>query len=398
MNNRLRQSVLVATGILLTVGNSLSADDFPKFREQVLDPNIGKVCYAVTLADVDNNGSQDIVAVTENRVIWYESPSWQPHVILENQTELDNVCIAADDIDGDGLVDFALGAGWTKIGTLQWISRGTAPEDKWNVHTIDIERWLHRMRFADVLGTGRKQLVISPLNKTEGDGVRLTAFEVPSNPTTDRWQRTLMDASLNRMHNHWHEDLDGNGTIDTITASQEGIYWVRQAGGNWTKTKIAAGIDGDTPTNSGAGEVKLGRMANGKRYLFTVEPMHGTTLAVYTEPNSPGDMWNRHVVDATLSRGHALWPADVDGDGSQEIAMGHSEPGPGPVKGPGVYIYDADDSDGTSWTKHVIDNGGIATEDIIAADLTGNGRIDIVAGGRNTHNLKLYINEGSEAR
>ena len=34
----------------------------------------------------------------------------------------------------------------------------------------------------------------------------------------------------------------------------------------------------------------------------------------------------------------------------------------------------------------------VATEDLMVADLTGDGHPDIVAGGRATHNVKLYVN------
>ncbi len=126
--------------------------------------------------------------------------------------------------------------------------------------------------------------------------------------------------------------------------------------------------------------------------------MHGTHLAVYLEPDDGkvDQLWTRVVLDETLSRGHALWTADLDGDGSEEIVIGHSDPGPGPVKGPGVYVFDSETADGTKWAKHIIDNGGVATEDAVCADLTGDGKIDIVAGGRATHNIKLYINEGAK--
>src|SRR5262245_19246707 len=145
-----------------------------QFEEVVIDAAAAKkVVYAVATADVDGDGRQDIVSVTENQVVWYQSPDWKKRIIIEDQTELDNVCIAPHDIDSDGKVDFALGAGWTTIGTIQWLSRGASLDEKWHVHAISIEPWTHRMRWADVLGTGRDQLVVSPLNATQGNGVRL---------------------------------------------------------------------------------------------------------------------------------------------------------------------------------------------------------------------------------
>ena len=385
---------LVALLGILTFSQALSAAGFPRFREQVIDANCGKVCYAVTVADVNGDSKPDLVAVTENRVLWYENPSWKPHVMIENQTLKDNVCIAAMDIDGDGKIDFALGAGWTKTGTIQWISRGKTLADKWHVHLIGKERWLHRIRWADVLGTGRPQLVISPLNKTVGNGIRLTAFEIPENPKTDRWKSHVLDASLNRMHNHWHVDFDKNGSIDTITASQEGVHVIRRGKKGWFKTKIGTGA---TSANAkGAGEIKIGKLASGKRFIATVEPMHGNMLVVYTEPKPGAKLWNRHVLANQLVRGHALWLADLDGDGSDEIVIGHSNTSAGPNKPRGVFVYDAQNKQGTTWKKHVIDQGGVAVEDVVTADFNGDGKIDIAAGGRYTHNIKIYFNQGSK--
>jgi hypothetical protein len=80
--------------------------------------------------------------------------------------------------------------------------------------------------------------------------------------------------------------------------------------------------------------------------------------------------------------------ADLDGDGGDEIVFGHSDM----PETHGVIAYRAADETGTAWEKHVIDAGGMATEDLTVADLTGDGRPDIVAGGRGTHNVKLYVN------
>jgi hypothetical protein len=48
----------------------------------------------------------------------------------------------------------------------------------------------------------------------------------------------------------------------------------------------------------------------------------------------------------------------------------------------------------TKWPKLVIDDGGVAVEDLVAGDLNGDGRIDLVAGGRATHNVRVYENLG----
>src|SRR5713101_2082484 len=42
------------------------AADFPAFEGREIDPHVGEVCYAVTLADVDGDKKTDIVAVSEN--------------------------------------------------------------------------------------------------------------------------------------------------------------------------------------------------------------------------------------------------------------------------------------------------------------------------------------------
>jgi len=367
---------------------ALATDGFPSFEQRTIDPNVGKVCYAVSVADVDGDGDQDIVALTENRVIWYEQPSWKPHVILRDQTPLDNVCIAPHDIDGDGKVDFAIGAGWTKTGTLHWIHRTDDPDALWKVAAIGEETSVHRMRWADVLGKGTPQLVVSPLNASVGDGVRLLAFEIPASPSTERWSGTVLNGELNRMHNHWHVDFDGDGTVDTLTASREGVSLVRRSGSEWQSVKLGEGATGAADPNlNGAGEVKIGKLKSGRGFLASVEPMHGDQLAVYLEPADRNSMWERHVIDQGFKRGHALWTADFDGDGSDDIAFGHSDT---PEKF-GVNVYYGTD-DGVQWVKHVLDEGGMATEDLIVGDLNGDGWPDIVAGGRGTHNVKLYVN------
>src|SRR5262245_25152549 len=75
-----------------------------RFRVEEIDKSL-KVGYAVLLADLNGDGKKDIIVVDTTRVIWFENPTWKMRTIIQGQTNPDNVCIDAYDIDGDGRLD-----------------------------------------------------------------------------------------------------------------------------------------------------------------------------------------------------------------------------------------------------------------------------------------------------
>ena len=87
-----------------------------KFRVQEISNRLS-IGYAMRLVDMNDDGKTDIVVVDTERVMWFENPTWQMHTLIEGQTKADNVSIAPYDIDGDGKVDFALGADWRPADT-----------------------------------------------------------------------------------------------------------------------------------------------------------------------------------------------------------------------------------------------------------------------------------------
>src|SRR5262245_22674499 len=129
---------------------------FRRFEMQEIAKDLG-IGYAVLLVDVNGDGKKDIVVVDKTRVVWYENPTWKRRIIIEDQTKPDNVCIAAYDIDGDGQIDFALGADWRPFdtksgGTIQWLKRGKTLDEKWTGYPIGEEPTGHRRGFADADG------------------------------------------------------------------------------------------------------------------------------------------------------------------------------------------------------------------------------------------------------
>lgn len=354
-----------------------------QFRAQEIAKDFG-VGYAVVPGDVNGDKRTDILAISGTELVWFEAPDWTKHVILgAGATTADNVTLAPHDIDGDGRLDVALGAGWTKqnTGTLQWV-RQNAPgaTPAWEVFQISAEPTLHRIKWADVDGDAKQELVAAPLHgrgakgpEWDGPSARLLVFEVPAKPQADTWPMEVAGEINHIQHNFLATNLDKDAQEELVTASKEGLTaWKRGKDGKWTHTLIGEGAPG---------EVKLGRVG-GRRMLATVEPWHGANVAVYVE--RPTGLWAKTTIETALTEGHALGWADFDGDGSDELAVGWRR---GPSPGIAIYVVDLE---GALKSKTMVDEGGMDTEDLIVGDFNGDKRPDIVAAGRATRNIKIY--------
>ena len=414
MIRRTQRSLIAALGLVFAsaVPTAAQAEVFaPQMQEIATDLGVG---YAVSLVDVNGDQKLDIVAVDQTRVVWYENPSWKVHTLIQDQTKKDNVCLAGHDIDGDGRIDFALGADWRPFdsqtgGTIQWLGQPPkeSADEKWAVRQIGEEPTVHRIRWADIDGDGKPELIVVPLvgrGTTKPHfaeaGVRVLAFGIPADPTKDRWPMRVLDEGMHVTHNFQPLDFDGDKDLDILCTSFEGVNLLTNDGtGKFTRKVIGAGNQAATPErpNRGAGEIKLGKLADGSRYIATIEPWHGHEVVVYTEPADPATgLWKRTMVDDQLKWGHAVWCANLDADADEELIIGIRDDldDKDPTKRRGVRVYDANDKDPAKWNRTLVDAGGVAVEDLAAADLDGDGRTDIVAVGRATHNARIYWNRG----
>lgn len=393
------QLLFVATSVLFLMVGTQQTSAPLRFRTQEIDKSL-KVGYSVVIADVNNDKKPDIVVADTQRVIWLENPSWKLHTIISGQTKPDNVSIAAHDIDGDGLIDFALAADWKPFntksgGTLQWLRRGKMLDDPWTVHLIaeDIPT-IHRIRFAGGLPKSDKpQLVVVPLmgrgttaaNNWSERPVDIMAYAVPKQPAKERWMPIGLGSSLHVVHNFEAVDIEGNGNIDLLCASYEGVTKI-----GFRHELIGLGDQTQPEKNRGASEVKLGRLKDKQPVIATIEPWHGNQVVIYRpDGNELSKPWKRTVIDKDLKWGHALAWADLDGDGQDELIVGIRD-SLSPQHPCGVRIYRLQ-ADG-SWKSERLDPGGVAVEDMVVADLNGDGMLDIVAVGRATGNVRIYWN------
>ena len=366
--------------------------------------------YQVAVADMNGDRRLDILALGEHpgTVDWFENPgkepaAWRRHAISGTLTRR-NIDLAANDVDGDGLLEVAVASdfdlGNTTLGTVSLFHRQTAGAAEWTAMPIHAEPAAHRVRWADVDADGSKELITVPI---VGRGARLPGLQeaparlichwTPKDPFNNPWPEQIVDQSLTVVHGIFVTDWDNDGRDELLTASNQGIHLLKaegiRPGIHWSLRQLATGHAGDPP-NRGSSEVCVGRGRNGVRFLAAIEPWHGNEVAVYTQPPGNSDkpaLWDRKVIDDSLHAGHSLCCADFDGDGCDEIVAGY--------RGAGTSLYGYRLISGRSnrWDRFVIDNGGIAAQCCVAADVNNDGQIDLVAAGGSTHNVKLYVNE-----
>lgn len=400
----IRNALLLSIGIL-SLPSVVAAEIL--FQGIELSTQLG-VGYAVRLIDMNDDGRRDIVVVDKTRILWLENPTWREHVLIEGQTKPDNVCFAPHDIDGDGKLDFAIGADWTLNtaggGQIAWITQSDKPTAPWRLHPIGEEPTVHRMQWIDLNGDGRKELLVAPLlgrittrPHFAENGVRLLSYEIPADPIKGPWEPKIINDELHVTHNFTPADVNRDGRLDLLVVSFEGVSLLeRNKDNSWRRTLVGVGNQ-ETSPNRGASEIKYGRLAGGGDYIATIEPWHGHQVVVYTRPESPrpenGDwLWRRHVLDEDLRWGHAVWCENIDDDDDEELIIGVRD-NKSEQHRCGVRIYDPQGNRGGEWNRTLVDPGSVAIEDLAVGDMNQDGKPDIVAVGRQTHNIKIYFNE-----
>jgi hypothetical protein len=357
-----------------------------KFAAHTIDTGL-RGGYQVVVADLNRDGRPDIIALASglNELRWYENPGWEKHVLVTGINQPINA--AASDVDGDGIPEIALAHEFSNVyarslGVVSILTHQGDPAGPWSIREIDRAPTSHRLRFADIEGTGNKVLVNFPLIGSQAvapeylDRVSLLMYR------PGEWRREVItDAERGVVHGILPTAWDGGPRESLLSASFLGVHALRFEDGQWRRALVVKGDPADWP-KSGSSDVIVGHLGS-ERFLATIEPWHGNKVVIYRQDNGA---WKRHVIDETIADGHTIVAADFDGNGRDELVVGERQGARTP------YLYRVTNVKEDTWSKQALDDGGMAAAGCAVADLNGDARPDVVCIGTATANLKWYEN------
>ncbi|MFA5898200.1 MAG: VCBS repeat-containing protein [Hyphomicrobium sp.] len=162
-------------------------------------------------------------------------------------------------------------------------------------------------------------------------------------------------------------DVDADGDTDVVVCGQ----WLRNPGG-------ARARDSGSWTRHDVGAFDVAFKAvvvdidkDGRPDILTSSSEHTADVAWFSAERGATGTWSRHVIRAAVPGAHTLQAADMDGDGSVDVVVGQMHT----TAARELAIYFNKDGSGESWSREVIDNVGLHNG--VAADIDADGDLDI---------------------
>ncbi len=346
-------------------------------------PSLGTDQTGTIVGDVDGDGRTDFILTGRRKnhsAVWMRNTGnvhaafggWQEYLIEPGPLNLE-AGGALFDVDGDGHLDLVVG-GDSSTNQVWWWENPAPNFDSatpWKRHLLkDSGRAQHHdLMFGDVLNEGRAQLVF-----WNQDAHALFLARVPKDAKTRTtpWEISTVFQGDAPMEGLAMADIDGNGVFEIVGGGR----WFEHKGG----VNFTAHVIDDSQQFSRAAAGKLIKRARGAQVVF--DSGDGCGPLKWYEMQAGGSWVGHDLLGEDVVHGHSLRIADVDGDGNLDIFCGEMAKWcdwTRTVDYPRAHLWIFYGDRQGNFEKVTIAEGGHGTHEAQLADVTGDGKLDIIA-------------------
>ena len=354
-----------------------------QFGQQRIISSDARMARSVFAADINGDGHQDVIVsarVGDFHIAWFENLDGagnfgEPHVIEDDFFDQIYIVVAAD-LDGDGDIDVLASARHT--GEIVWYENLDGEGNFSAGKIIDIIPKTKSVIAADVDWDGNLDII------GVSDNHGLFWFKNLDGNGNFSEQKIIDGQIFSR--SVVAVDFDGDGDLD-ILISGTGNYrisWYENLDGqgNFGPKQI---IDG---TGMSAYMVAAGDI-NGDGAMDIVFAASGDDeVAWFENLDGLGNFGSKNVISNNVGNATAVYIADLDNDGDLDVLATSIE-----VYGGEVVWFENLDGAGNFSEKKVISTEVMSPYSVIAADIDGDGDMDVVSASQNDNKVAWYRNQ-----
>jgi hypothetical protein len=293
--------------------------------------------------------------------------------------------VYAADLDGDGMIDVLSAS--NQDDKIAWYkNNGGAPLWRsWTAYTISTAAdGAKSVYAADLDGDGNLDVLSASSNDNRITWYKNNPSTIGTGPPPTWTTQTITGAS--QVNAVFAADVDGDGLVDPLSASSgdNRIVWYKYSAGPpvmWTLYDItgyaqfamsvhAADLDGD-----------------GMIDVLSASRDDDKVAWYKNEGGTPVVSWTPYTISNTTDGPVSVYAVDVDGDGSLDVvsASGYDNKVVWHKNGGGSPLV---------WTTYTITTTAMGVTSVYAADVDGDGRVDVLSSNFDADTIAWYKNQG----
>jgi hypothetical protein len=317
---------------------------------------------ATGATDIDGDGKTELIIGTDGALLWYRPSTSERGIVARGRF---NVGLALEDVDRDGHKEIIVGKNFNGTWALCWYKFGARLDDPWKEYILDgaCAGHPHDLAFGDLDGDGEQELVA---NAMYCDHPGLFAYKVPRDPTTP-WKKQAVQSGI-AAEGTATGDLDGDGKHEIVS----GPYWYSAPGAGAFSGELWKTHSLTPDYREYCRAVVIDVNGDGRPDVILVEDEYPDGRLAWFENRLPS--WVEHPIEAPLNFCHSLraW-RDAKTKQVQILACEMNEGGwEAPYNWNARLIqYTALDG-GKSWRSETLYRGE-GTHEAVYTDLDGSG-------------------------